>query len=332
MADDDGCGSFYTVHRFLSFTYFCVEILYISVFILYNDAILCHEKGRLPVRIRWRMLAALLLITCLPAIGALPVSAITPTYTLSDEYMTSAYYTALTELTLTGDERYDVLAVAFTQLGYHEGDGEPDFDGHKTDGSRNFAEYNRMYGKLDNGEGNGMSYGYSWCAAFVSWCLRQSRVEETAAITEVSCRRMTDWYREQGRFYSRQSGYTPLPGDIIMFHDGDGVPSHVGFVLGVEQGRVHVIDGNGREDSVAVHVYHHNSRAIYGYCVPDYHVLPGTVYEFVPHTPISIGAVITLSSVAAVVIVAVGGLAAAVLMRTHRAALAIARQEDDERS
>ena len=127
----------------------------------------------------------------------------------------------------------DVVSIAMTQYGYHEGNSEADMGGTNRDGYKNFAEYNRMYGKLDNGEGNGMSYGYSWCAAFVSWCLRQSRVEETAAITEVSCRRMTDWYREQGRFYSRQSGYTPLPGDIIMFHDGDGVPSHVGFVLGV---------------------------------------------------------------------------------------------------
>jgi hypothetical protein len=141
---------------------------------------------------------------------------------------------------------------------------------------------------------------------------------------------MTDWYREQGAFHPRESGYTPLPGDLIMFHDGDGVPSHVGFVLGVEQGRVHVIDGNGREDSVATHVYHHNSRAIYGYCVPAYDVLPGTVYDFVPQTPISIGTVITLTSILAVVIVAVGGLAVAVLVRTHRAALMPDRKSEDK--
>lgn len=282
------------------------------------------------LKIFCRICAAVMLVSLLCATAALSVSAVSPTYTVSDEYRGSSFYEALSELTLTGDERYDTLAVAFTQLGYHEGDSEADLGGGKSDGTRNFAEYNRMYGKLDNGEGNGMSYGYSWCAAFVSWCLRHSGVEETAAVTEVSCRRMTDWYREQGAFHPRESGYTPLPGDLIMFHDGDGVPSHVGFVLGIEQGRVHVIDGNGREDSVATHVYHHNSRAIYGYCVPAYDVLPGTVYDFVPQTPISIGTVITLTSILAVVIVAVGGLAVAVLVRTHRAALMPDRKSEDK--
>ena len=286
------------------------------------------KEGEDGMRLLRRISALVLLCIWLSTIAAVSASAVSPTYAVSEDYASSPYYTALTELKLCGDERYDVLAVAFTQLGYHEGDGETDFDGANETGSRNFAEYNRMYGKLDNGEGNGMSYGYSWCAAFVSWCLRQGGVEETAAVTEVSCRRMTDWYRERGAFHSRQSGYVPLPGDLVMFHDGDGVPSHVGFVLGTDQGRVHVIDGNGREDSVATHVYHHNSRAIYGYCVPSYDTLPGTVYDFVPDTPISIGTVITLSAVAELVIVAVGGLALTALMRRHRAASVSERSKD----
>jgi hypothetical protein len=59
-------------------------------------------------------------------------------------------------------------------------------------------------------------------------------------------------------------------------------------------------------------------------------VLPGTVYDFVPQTPISIGTVITLTSILAVVIVAVGGLAVAVLVRTHRAALMPDRKSEDK--
>ena len=212
----------------------------------------------------------------------LPVGAVEPVYKASDEYISSPYYTALTEVTLSGDGRYDVLTLAFSQLGYHEGDSDADLAGANENGTRNFAEYNRIYGKLDNGEGNGVSYGYSWCAAFVSWCLRHAEVDKSVALTEVSCRRMTDWYREQGRFYRRNSGYTPRPGDLIMFHEGVGIPTHVGIVVGTRGNVVRVIDGNGVEGSVALHEYRRSSRKIYGYCVPDYHVLPGTVYDFWP--------------------------------------------------
>ena len=98
---------------------------------------------------------------CAPGASALPE------YKPSEGYMSSKYYTALTEYKLTGDQRYDTVALALTQLGYHEGDSELDFDGMNTMGGKNFVEYNRIYGKVDNGEGNGTSYGYAWCAAFV---------------------------------------------------------------------------------------------------------------------------------------------------------------------
>ena len=266
----------------------------------------------------FRRVGAALLIGALLVLSALPVSAIEPTYTVSDAYMASPFYAALSELSLTGDERFDVLSVALSQLGYHEADGEDGFGGDHVDGSRNFAEYNRMYGKLDNGEGNGLSYGYSWCAAFVSWCLRQSGVDTEVAVTSVSCRRMTDWYREQDAFYGARSGYTPQPGDIIMFHEGDGVPSHVGFVLGVAHRRVYVIDGNGRENSVAIHVYNRNSKAIYGYCVPEYTVHPDTVYDFLSDAHDPIGSAITLPSVLADLSALAIGLTAVIALRLYR--------------
>ena len=230
----------------------------------------------------FRALAVWWILAVYLAVFMLPAAAVEPVYKASDEYLSSSYYTALTEVTLTGDGRYDVLALAFSQLGYHEGDSDADFAGANQSGTRNFAEYNRIYGKLDNGEGNGVSYGYSWCAAFVSWCLRHAGVSKEVARTEVSCRRMTDWYREQGRFYRRGSGYTPRPGDLIMFHEGVGTPTHVGIVVGTRGRVVRVIDGNGVEGSVALHEYRRGSSKIYGYCVPEYESVPGTVYDFWP--------------------------------------------------
>ena len=78
-------------------------------------------------------------------------SALTPTYYVSNEYKKSQFYKNLTAYKLTGDERYDTVAIAMTQYGYHEGNDESDMGGGNLDGYKNFAEYNRMYGKLDNG-------------------------------------------------------------------------------------------------------------------------------------------------------------------------------------
>lgn len=276
----------------------------------------------------------IILLAVILSMASLPAAAVAPTYELGEEYQSSPYYTRLLDCELTGDGRFDVLAVALTQLGYHEGDSDAEMDGADAKGSRNFVEYNRMYGKLDNGEGNGMSYGYSWCAAFVSWCLRHAGIPEEIAVTEVSCRRMTDWYRENFTYHPRESGYLPKPGDIIMFHDGDGVAHHVGLVLGMERGRVHVIDGNGKEEAVATHVYHRNSRAILGYCVPDYPTEPGTVYDFLPERAPSDGAMLTLSIVIGVTVVAVAALLATVAVRIRGEKLrqvAQATETEDEK-
>ncbi len=265
-----------------------------------------------------KVLCVILAVTCLVVAMALPAAAVAPFYEFGEAYASSPYAEALSRVELSGDGRYDALAVAFSQLGYHEGDDESEMDGANASGTRNFAEYNRLYGKLDNGEGNGVSYGYSWCAAFVSWCLRHAGVSEEAAVTEVSCRRMVEWYRERNAYHVRASGYTPRPGDLCMFQSGDGVATHVGFVIGVDRGRVHIIDGNGREEMVTTHVYHKNDRKILGYCVPDYEAVEGTVYDFPLDRPMSTGTLAALVALSALLVVCVGTLAVYVGLRIKR--------------
>lgn len=227
-----------------------------------------------------KILAAMLLVVLLATSAALPIAAVSAVYPVGREYRSSPYYDALMAYRLTGDMRYDVLAIAFSQMGYHEGNNESEMHGGNTGGERNFAEYNRIYGKLDNGEGNGVSYGYQWCAAFVSWCMRHAGVPQELAVTEVSCNRMMRWHRENGTYRARESGYDPLPGDLILFHKGSGVPNHIGLVVGTDEDRVYVIDGNGREEMVTTHVYRRNSMRVLGYCVPDYVTQEGTVFDF----------------------------------------------------
>ena len=90
-------------------------------------------------------------------------SALDAQYNMTDAYKSSKFYKNLTSLSLSGDGARDVVAIAMSQVGYHEGNSESDFDGESKNGTNDFVEYNVLYGKLDNGQGNGLSYGYYWC-------------------------------------------------------------------------------------------------------------------------------------------------------------------------
>lgn len=229
-------------------------------------------------------LASLMLFACLPLL-AVESDAVTPTYYVSNEYKSSKYYKALKDYNLTGDERYDVVSIALTQYGYHEGNDDSDMSGSNLEGFKNFAEYNRMYGKLDNGEGNGMSYGYSWCAAFVSWCLRQARVSESTVPTFVSCSRAVKDFRSRGMFKEAKSGYIPQVGDIIFFIKPEDaaqgyVASHVGIVIGTDSGFVYTVEGNTDNYCVCQKSYPLDSEKLVGYATPNYKTLENTKYDF----------------------------------------------------
>ena len=229
-------------------------------------------------------LASLMLFASLPLLSV-ESDAVTPTYYVSNEYKSSKYYKALKDYKLTGDERYDLVSIALTQYGYHEGNDDSDMSGSNLEGFKNFAEYNRMYGKLDNGEGNGMSYGYSWCAAFVSWCLRQARVAESTIPTFVSCSRAVKDFRSRGMFKEAKSGYIPQTGDIIFFIKPEDaaqgyVSSHVGIVMGTDSGFVYTVEGNTDNYCVCQKSYPFDSEKLVGYATPNYKTLADTKYDF----------------------------------------------------
>ena len=135
------------------------------------------------------------------------VGAVQPSYTVSDVYQGTLYYDNLLSIELSGDGATDVIAVALSQLGYHEGNSERDFAGGNPSGSRNFVEYNRYHGKLDNNEGNGYSYGYYWCASFSTWCAVQAGIPgsivPTADGVGVSTQRLRSWFLNNAKYPSR---------------------------------------------------------------------------------------------------------------------------------
>ncbi|MCQ2354581.1 MAG: SH3 domain-containing protein [Clostridia bacterium] len=204
-------------------------------------------------------------------------------YTFGSAYKSGKYYTQLKAYTLTGDMRRDVVSVALTQVGYHEGNSESEMHGTNTSGSKNFVEYNRIYGKLDNGEGNGTSYGYSWCCAFVSWCMRQANVPTSVVTTEVSCPRMITWLKSNSKYVTRSSGYTPIAGDMIFFKSSTSsqTASHIGIVLGVSGSTVYTVEGNSN-NNVSIRSYSLTDTYIVGYGIPKYTVKNNAEYDFVP--------------------------------------------------
>lgn len=153
----------------------------------------------------------------------------------------------LAALRLSGDVRRDILAIAYSQLGYSEGNFPGDFAG--TGGSsKDITEFGRWYGK------QGM-----WCQMFASFCVYHAGIP-------TSVFRKTSWtvkaltpLIERGRAYSRaeveEGKYVPQPADIIYFKSkrNDYITNHVGIVTKYENGVVYTIEGNARPLGETVH-------------------------------------------------------------------------------
>ena len=98
---------------------------------------------------------------------------LTPSYTPSASYRSGKYYTQLCNVSLTGNQRTDLVNVARSQLGYHEGNNTSQLHG-ESSGSSNYTEYGYWYGTQVQGSSSG--FYASWCAYFISWCARQAGI------------------------------------------------------------------------------------------------------------------------------------------------------------
>lgn len=157
-------------------------------------------------------------------------------------------------MTLTGDYRNDMLAIALSQIGYHEGDKENQLDGSYT-GYKNYTEYGRY---LD-------SNGSAWCSEFASWCARMKNMPTSilnssqAASVKVFG---APYYSWDQTVYAGGS-YTPRPGDLALFAWNGTSPaasylSHTAIVYDVKLNgntvTITTIDGNSNE-SVRMNEY-----------------------------------------------------------------------------
>ena len=159
-------------------------------------------------------------------------------YSGSSSYKSGKYYTRLTKVNLTGDQRTDIVNIAKSQVGYQEGSSSSQLAG-TSYGGRNYTEYGRWYGLQD-----------MWCAMFVSWCANTAGVSTSVVPKHCFTPSGLQWFKDRGRAYSRATvangGYTPKAGDIIYFKSSRNSNStnHVGIVTKYSNGTVYTVEGN----------------------------------------------------------------------------------------
>lgn len=119
-----------------------------------------------------------------------------------------------------------------------------------------------------------VKYTDEWCATAVSAVAISCGLTDIMP-TECSCGKMIELYKKLGR-WQENDGYTPSPGDIIMYDwqdkgsgDNSGNPDHVGIVEKVVGGSITVIEGN-KGEAVARRTLAVNGRYIRGYCLPNF--------------------------------------------------------------
>ena len=227
-------------------------------------------------------LAALLLFAF---VLATPSAAITPTYAgMTDSFRGSRYYLNLETLTLTGDGATDVIMVAMSQLGYHEGNCDLECNGENDCGTGNYTEYNHYHGCVDQLGDGVLTYGYPWCASFVSYCARLGGISPAVLPSSLNCTSWVQTFRQMGVYHTRASGYTPRQGDLVFFRDASSsrASTHVGLVRYECNGLIYTIEGNcGNEVRLAA--YDRNDSYIVGYASPNYAKRPDTAQSYLLH-------------------------------------------------
>ncbi|MBQ8824726.1 MAG: CHAP domain-containing protein, partial [Ruminococcus sp.] len=159
--------------------------------------------------------------------------------------------------TNTGNQRRDIVEIAKTQIGYHEGSLEG-----TTNGSNNYTKYNVDLYKIDG------SYNYMWCQSFVAWCAKQAGVPSSEIKRTAGTIDAMDFFKSKGTWKGRD--YTPQSGDIIYFYSSSSNSGyHVGIVSDVSNGQINTIEGN-YSNKVATHSVALFSSSIVGYGCPNY--------------------------------------------------------------
>ena len=190
------------------------------------------------------------------------------TYDPTGHYSGSVYYRNLREVSLSGDQRLDLVNIALSQVGYHEGNSVSQLDGSNKSGTGNYTEYGYWYGTRVLEQNSG--FFYEWCAMFIAWSARQARIPKSIINNASYAHAGSNPYYFNVTFHPRGT-YTPKTGDLVFFDwfATERNWDHVGIVAYVENNRVYTVEGNA-SDQVIMRQFSIHSYEIQGWGVPAY--------------------------------------------------------------
>lgn len=203
-------------------------------------------KTKLRKNLRRAVSVVLCAMMIMSLISAAAISSDALSYSGSSSYMSGKYYTALTNVTLTGNNRTDIVNIARSQNGYMEGNNADQLAGTTTNGSGNYTEFGRWYGLQD-----------MWCAMFVSWCAKQAGIATSVVPKTASTVTALNYFINQGVAHTRASvaagNYRPEAGDIIFFKSGrnSAITNHIGIVTSYSGSSISTIEGNTSSATVS---------------------------------------------------------------------------------
>lgn len=185
-----------------------------------------------------RVLAAI--ISLLLALAAVPTAfAVTGTveYSPSASFAGSKYYTSLKNVKLTGDQLIDIVNVAKSQIGYHEGSSSYELSG-SSSGSGDYTEYGRWYG-----------YQGAWCNMFASWCAHVAGIPSQIVpkLASAESAYYGSFPAVGAECFSFSSGRQLQPGDFVFSctcSASYGCIDHVAIVTDVDDYYIYTVDGN----------------------------------------------------------------------------------------
>lgn len=176
------------------------------------------------------VVAVVLTSTCAVSVSA---AAQKVEYNPSESYKNSSYYNKLMSVELTGDNAKDIVNIAKSQVGYHEGA----LSGNSS-GSNNITEYGRWFG----------NQGTAWCNMFVSWCAYVAGVDVSVfpKLTGASNSYFSTMANVGAQRFSFSSGRSLKPGDLIFVcaDGGYGCIDHIGLVVDVDDTAIYTVEGN----------------------------------------------------------------------------------------
>lgn len=130
---------------------------------------------------------------------------------------------------LSGNWADDLIAVAESQLGYHESTNNYILD-----------EGGYIHGYTRYGAWYGSPYG-DWCAMFASFCLHYAGIPESTFPYEAGCTRWVELLTQAGLYTTG----APERGALAFFDkNADGLADHVGIVTAVSDDGFQTIEGN----------------------------------------------------------------------------------------